>query len=417
MRKLLVLLTLMFCLLWWTTAVSAQSDLLRYHQVRPGDTWAALAWRYDLSAADLAPFRSINEQRQPPVGASFAFVDHGVDRRGELLRVWDGGGLATAVTHHINPWALAIQNDLPHPYYPLLYQPLFLAGGEEPPRDLPIGLESGALEFSQIPAHPGQALGVRTQTTQEVSVTVKLDGREFGGFENGRFHVNLSGTGAFYGAGMPELSIQVGDNPLWSQPWIFVDNEWNFEQLTLTGSAAQIDQESIRLERERLMAIWSQASPAPQWQDDFIIPLANYLFVSSNYGARRSYNGGPYDRYHEGVDFAAYGGTPVLATAAGTVAVAETLFVRGGTVIVDHGLGIYSGYYHMSNILVNVGDQVVAGQIVGEVGTTGLSTGNHLHWDLLVNAIWVDAAAWTEQRMDCWILNGLGQACLSDNEE
>ncbi|MEZ4645560.1 MAG: hypothetical protein R3E31_22980 [Chloroflexota bacterium] len=57
------------------------------------------------------------------------------------------------------------------------------------------------------------------------------------------------------------------------------------------------------------MAIWSQASSAPQWQDDFIIPLANYLFVSSNYGARRSYNGGLYDRYHEGVDFAAYGGT------------------------------------------------------------------------------------------------------------
>lgn len=415
MRRLILLLSL-YALCCQLPGAQAQETAVRYHQVQPGDTWTTLAWRYGLDAADLAPFRSINPQRQPALGAAFAFADRGVDRAGVLLRVWDGGLLATAVQQQRRPWELAVQNELTHPYYPLMNQPIFAAGGTEPPRDLPIGLES--VSVSQIPARPGEALGVRMQTSAPLTVTVavQLDSRPFAGFSDGRYHVSLGGVGAFYGNGVPELTIQVGDNPLWSQPWPIVDKEWNYDQLTLTGSAAQIDQESIRLERERLFAIWTQASPTPQWQDRFIIPLANYLYVSSNYGARRSYNGGPYDRYHEGVDFAAYGGTPTLATAGGTVVIAEMLFVRGGAVIIDHGLGIYSGYYHLSNVLTAVGDQVAAGQIVGEVGTTGLSTGNHLHWDLLVNGVWVDAVAWMEQGMDCWILNGLGLSCLSDSD-
>ena len=77
----------------------------------------------------------------------------------------------------------------------------------------------------------------------------------------------------------------------------------------------------------------------------------------------------------------------------------------------DHGLGIYTGYYHMSSVAVTRGEVVQPGRLLGEVGTTGLSTGNHLHWDLLVNATWVDAAAWLEQDTACWVLAGLGQSC------
>ena len=102
----------------------------------------------------------------------------------------------------------------------------------------------------------------------------------------------------------------------------------------------------------------------------------------------------PTARYHEGVDFAAYGGTPVLAPAGGRVILAELLYVRGGAVIIDHGLGVYSGFYHMSDIFVSAASEVSAGTPLGAVGTTGLSTGNHLHWDLLVGGVWVDAMDW-----------------------
>jgi murein DD-endopeptidase MepM/ murein hydrolase activator NlpD len=95
------------------------------------------------------------------------------------------------------------------------------------------------------------------------------------------------------------------------------------------------------------------------------------------------------------------------------VVLAERLFVRGGAVIIDHGLGVYSGFYHMSAVHAEVGQQVQPGDLLGEVGTTGLSTGNHLHWDLLVADTWVDAWVWQEQDMACWLLAGLERPCPS----
>ncbi|MBK6709816.1 MAG: M23 family metallopeptidase [Chloroflexi bacterium] len=79
----------------------------------------------------------------------------------------------------------------------------------------------------------------------------------------------------------------------------------------------------------------------------------------------------------------------------------------------DHGLGIHSGYYHLSRILVEPGQLVQPGDILGEVGTTGLSTGNHLHWDFLVGITWIDAQSWLAQDMACWIRAGLGEPCPS----
>jgi murein DD-endopeptidase MepM/ murein hydrolase activator NlpD len=199
--------------------------------------------------------------------------------------------------------------------------------------------------------------------------------------------------------------------PLWTQPWLVTPGQWTFEQITYTGQAATIDAETIRQERERLAAIWGQFTAQPYWSADFAEPLRDYLGYSSLYGARRSYGGGPYDRYHEGLDFSAYGGTTVHAPAAGHVVLAEQLAARGGAVIIDHGLGVFSGYYHLSEVLVPAGQMVAPGDQLGRVGSTGLSTGNHLHWDLLVGGIWVDPAAWREGRMACWLLEGLGLPC------
>jgi murein DD-endopeptidase MepM/ murein hydrolase activator NlpD len=285
-----------------------------------------------------------------------------------------------------------------------------VAGETSTPRDLPAGFSR--LELSQTVGVPGQAVGFRAEIEPELDVTAVLGDNEMDLLANQRYLIGLTGTGAFFGTQQPLLQIQVGGAVPWEQPWQFRDPaDWEYQELTLTGTAAEIDQQSIEEERERLFAIWEQNSGIAQWNTPFQLPINNFLTISSTFGVRRSYNGGPYRSYHEGVDFAAYGGTPVLAPASGTVVVSEFLYVRGGAVIIDHGLGIYTGFYHMSSLAVAPGDVVTSGQIVGEVGTTGLSTGNHLHWDLLVDSVWVDAQAWLDQRMDCWILAGLNQAC------
>ena len=408
MKWLLFFVTLSLALL--SPTVWAQ-DNYQPHLVQPGDTWAALALRYGLDEASLRA-RQMNQQREPTIGQTIQLPTESAERKGQLIRVFAGGLLATAVRTHTSPWQIALQNKLTSPHQPTFYQPIFIPGGNTPPKDLPLGLNS--LELSQIPARPGQALAYRAQgKMMETAVSAHLNLMPFDNLTQDHNHIGLMGTDAFFGKGAPELAIQTApDTPLWVQPWLFIDpDDWEYQQLTLTGEAAQIDAESIRLERERLFILWSNVTPNLNWATSFQLPINDYLTVSSLYGTRRSYNGGPYRSYHEGVDFSAYAGTPVTAPAAGTVVLAERLYVRGGAVIIDHGLGIYSGFYHMSAVHAEVGQLVQAGDLLGEVGTSGLSTGNHLHWDMLVADTWIDAWAWWERDMGCWLLAGLERPC------
>jgi murein DD-endopeptidase MepM/ murein hydrolase activator NlpD len=102
--------------------------------------------------------------------------------------------------------------------------------------------------------------------------------------------------------------------------------------------------------------------------------------ISGVFGSQRFYNGEP-RRPHYGVDVAAPTGTPVKAPAAGVVTLAEPdLFFSGGTLIIDHGYGVNSTMMHLSAVLVKVGDEVKAGDVVAKVGSTGRSSGPHLDW-------------------------------------
>ncbi len=87
-------------------------------------------------------------------------------------------------------------------------------------------------------------------------------------------------------------------------------------------------------------------------------------------------------------------GRPVLAVADGRVALAEPLLVRGNAVILDHGWGVFSNYFHLSQIEVEIGELVSAGQLIGLAGDTGLSTASHLHWELRVGGVGVDPLPW-----------------------
>jgi murein DD-endopeptidase MepM/ murein hydrolase activator NlpD len=103
------------------------------------------------------------------------------------------------------------------------------------------------------------------------------------------------------------------------------------------------------------------------------------------------------DIYHTGVDFSGGVGTPILAPAPGKVVFAGALELRGNTVVLDHGLGVMTAYFHLSEIFVTPGQQVSTAQPIAAGGSTGLSTGPHLHWDVRVNNVPVNGLQWTEQ--------------------
>jgi murein DD-endopeptidase MepM/ murein hydrolase activator NlpD len=142
-------------------------------------------------------------------------------------------------------------------------------------------------------------------------------------------------------------------------------------------------------ETKRLREIYDRVTPERLWDGPFRMPLDGD-FKGSNFGKRRVLNGHP-GSPHGGVDFPAPTGTLVHAAQKGRVVLAEELFFSGNTVIVDHGLGIYTFYCHFSEIAARVGDEVAAGTVLGKVGATGRVTGPHLHWGLEVQRARVNA--------------------------
>ena len=144
--------------------------------------------------------------------------------------------------------------------------------------------------------------------------------------------------------------------------------------------------ERVRRESERLGAIFQSVTPH-RWKGPFLMPVGDY--PASNFGARSIFNGQPRSP-HAGIDFMSPAGTPVRTPNAGQIVLAEQLFFTGNTVIVDHGLGLYSLLAHLSRIDVKPGQAVESGTTLGLVGATGRVTGPHLHWAVRLNEARVD---------------------------
>jgi len=137
------------------------------------------------------------------------------------------------------------------------------------------------------------------------------------------------------------------------------------------------EKERIAADHEKVQKAWDSGEEGRRWRGAFSLPVPGTK--AGAFGARRVLNGETKSR-HAGVDMAAAAGTPVLAAAPARVALAEDLYFSGGTVILDHGGGLFTTYFHLSKIDVRVGDVVAVRQQIGEVGATGRATGPHLHW-------------------------------------
>jgi murein DD-endopeptidase MepM/ murein hydrolase activator NlpD len=167
------------------------------------------------------------------------------------------------------------------------------------------------------------------------------------------------------------------------------------EDLNLSSDTTQvITPEGRELEKETLEAAYAKSSehPFPQWSEPFMQPAEGRF--TSPFGLPRRYVAGGNISYHYGTDIAAPEGTAIYATNTGRVLVADFYPIKGGLVVIDHGSSVYSLYFHQSKLHVSVGDTVSRGQLLGEIGTTGLSTGPHLHWEMRVNQVATNPLTW-----------------------
>lgn len=145
--------------------------------------------------------------------------------------------------------------------------------------------------------------------------------------------------------------------------------------------------ERIRLESELLAEVYNIFTPSWMGEGPFIIPSAGE--AKPNFGERRIFNNEPRSP-HSGVDISSPFGAPVWACNSGRVVLANDLYYAGKTVVIDHGLGVFTLYCHFSKIIAKRGDLVKKGDTIGEIGATGRVTGPHLHWGVKVSGSRVD---------------------------
>ncbi len=190
------------------------------------------------------------------------------------------------------------------------------------------------------------------------------------------------------------VEAQSGESRQMFRYQVLVQKEkFHVEHLTLPKDKVDLDDKAVarwKAEQEQVKTALATDSQAKLWQPGFVEPVNGRR--TGIFGSVRIMNGQPRNP-HNGEDISAPLGTDVLATNDGIVRLTVEHFFSGKGIFVDHGLGFYSMYFHLSEVLVKDGEPVKAGQIVGKVGATGRATGPHLHWGVKLNGARVNPYA------------------------
>jgi murein DD-endopeptidase MepM/ murein hydrolase activator NlpD len=311
--------------------------------------------------------------------------------------------LELAVRQSSDPWTLASVNKLDGTWNALpgdvLYSPV--AGGLGNATGLPSAFLRAGIE--PLPLKQGSTEVIHVQAKEGVNLSGMLVDMPLHFFQDNGEHLALQGVPAL---------LEPGVYPLLLEATLADGTKLSFEQMVLVTSGGYgseelyvppetIDPAVTEPENQTIFSIISPATPTPYWNGTFAAPAVYPDQFTSLYGRRRIYHGLGTDLviegFHTGLDFAGGEGLQIFAPAPGQVVFAAPLTVRGNATIIDHGWGVYSGFWHQSQISVNVGDMVETGQVIGLVGGTGRVTGAHLHWEVWVNGIQVDPLDWLNQ--------------------
>jgi murein DD-endopeptidase MepM/ murein hydrolase activator NlpD len=179
----------------------------------------------------------------------------------------------------------------------------------------------------------------------------------------------------------------------WERPIEVVAKDFGVQHLTLPKHMVTLNKATlarVRREAVRMSALWPKRTREAYWRGEFVPPVPGQL--ATPFGIARILNGEPRSA-HSGVDLRAALGEEVRATNRGRVALVGSFFFNGLSVVLDHGVGLYSMYFHLSKVNVALGDMVEKGGAIGLAGSTGRSTGPHLHWAVRLAGARVDPFA------------------------
>jgi len=321
-----------------------------------------------------------------------------------MNRVTPGAGeslLETALTGGTDAWTLAALNGLQGSWDGLPGDSLYTAGAGSD-EQLPTGLPP-AFRSAEIPTLP-----LRQGSTAEI-IVVPAKGATISGtlidyplhffpLGDGRM-VALQGIHAMLKPGVYPLQLdaEFADGTRQSFQQSLVISDAGFPKESLTVPAESIDPAVTTPEEQLVRSIVSPASEQKRWSGVLDIPVSKPFCVKDWFGTRRSFNLSDYDYFHAGMDYGICSVEKpfdVYAAAPGVVAFAGPMNVRGNATFIDHGWGIFTGYFHQDGIYVTVGQEVQSGALIGKIGGTGRVTGPHLHFEIWVGGVQVDPQDW-----------------------
>jgi hypothetical protein len=307
--------------------------------------------------------------------------------------------LELAVRQGGNPWTISNQNSLPGTWGGIPGEVMFGSSGSSESTAIGLPPAFQSMELRDAPFKQGGTAEITIQTDPGITLSGYLVDKPLRFFpaEDGT-QVALQGVHAM---------LQPGPYPLQLVATLSDGSTQSFEQNVLIRSGfypdeilivdpSYIDPAVTEPESKQVEAIVAEASPNKYWDGLFSSPAVFPDCFTSRYGNRRSYNNSDFIYFHTGVDFCGGEGLPITAPADGIVVFAGPLTVRGNATIIDHGHGIYTGYWHQSAINVSEGETVTKGQQIGLVGGTGRVTGAHQHFEVWVNGIQVDPMDWLQ---------------------
>ena len=412
------LLLLLVCLLWPAALAQADSPTLDQNEpfvytVQTDDTLIFIALKYNLNMADIAV---ANHLRNPGLilpgqqlilpGISPISNPESAERIGEQLHTVQPGETIGSIAniYYATPDDVIALNNLSNPDLLQVGQTLKVPV-IQPPLSDPLTWPFTGVTLSEPTIIQGRTLVARVSLAEEATAVV-------GDFEGQPVFFYRSSGAVYWGivaihalikpnVYQLHLTATMPDGQIFShaENVKVMEGPYDSEAILLDGSRAELLQtELIQEEREKLAALWSQITPRPLWDGPFWFPIAEDApRVTSAFGTRRSYNDSSDLSFHAGTDFGGGVGEPLYAPAGGIVVLAEPLMVRGNAVLIDHGMGLFSGYWHQSEIVVTPGQHVEPGDLIGYEGDTGLVTGPHLHWEFRLNGIAVDPLQWTRE--------------------
>ncbi len=206
--------------------------------------------------------------------------------------------------------------------------------------------------------------------------------------EAGTFPLVLAATDALGNTGERTMEVEIAATDF---------EKGGYIKLTKKQQENQKDDSKVTYDRTKREAAWAHVDPQQHWGGPFLRPAEGS--ISSPFGKYREYSSGVRS-HHLGLDLSNEPGTPIYAANDGVVLLAERLYIMGNHVIVHHGQGVASAYSHLSSVAVSAGDRVQKGQLIGTMGSTGQSTGPHLHWEVVVHGEKIHPLEWEEESFE-----------------